>query len=300
MLSLRGDMEQIASLGEYSARTTPFENLTEFNLLLDQSFISPHLIQSSLQLVPFFHSLPPSLQLLKITSLCYVLDFSSLFDTLSQSACYPKLTSLELQFNFYESFQNSCQAIHRFLLTYNNNLQNLVIGVFAMGTEDGEHLGGWLATLATNEFQFSSLQKLDINPSGSETGLSAVLVLIKRTAPTLSSLRIGSRSLTFEQVKQVVDALTEDGAQFEATTTKLKSLVIKINQLSVPFLDLLARKLPRLEELMLTTDYIQVCCLISLAELFLLLIGFISRSPPTPTVRSQRLCSRPLAYVEVA
>lgn len=270
-------MDEIASLGEHSARTTPFENLTEFSLILDQSsFFNPQIVQSSLLLEPFFCSLPATLQRLKILSLCYALDFSSLFDALSKSACYPKLTSLQLHFNFCLSFRSSCQSVRHFLLTHNNNLQHLDLYFCTSGSMDGEHLGGWLTNLANNEFQFSSLKTLDIDPSTSQTSLSAVLALIKLTAPTLSELSIGSRTLTFEEVKQVVDALTEDGVQFQAMTTRitgefnLKSLTMQIAQLSVPFLDLLARKLPRLEELNLIASKIvgsdQVCfpsCFIS-------------------------------------
>ena len=245
-------MEHFASLDSYLVHnTTPFENLTKFSLKLDA--FRMRLTESSLPLVPFFRFLPPTLQHLNIVNLSFTLDLSVLFNFLSESACYLKLVSLELEFTFNPSFQYSCQSIRRFLLIHSNNLQLLKLHVT---TRDQEHLGAWLATLTNTEFQFSSLQTLEISPSTSQTGLSAVLVLIKRTAPTLSALWIDFRALTFEETEQVIDALTEGGATAEEDPRKLKTLGIEITQLSVPFLDLLARKLPQLEELFISAGIV--------------------------------------------
>jgi len=263
-------MDHFAALGECLAHTTPFETLTKFSLIMVELHF--HITESSLPLIPLFRFLPSTLQHLNILNLSSTLDFSSLFNSLSESACYPKLTFLELEFIFNPSFRYSCQSIHRFLLTHNNNLQLLDLNV---GPRDEEHLGAWLTNLAGTEFQFSSLQTLGMSFSTPQTGLSAVLPLIKRTAPTLSALSINFHALDFEEAEQVVDALTEGGGQFSMATRtieevpgKLKSLTIEINQLSVPFLDLLARNLPQLEELYLWTPEIVgsdqvLSCLIS-------------------------------------
>ena len=253
-LTLRGNVEHFAGLGDYLGHTAPFETLTKFSLILDS--LHWHKVECSLPLIPIFRSLAPTLQHLFILNLSFNLDLSSLFNFLSESTCYPKLTSFELEFTIDPSFQYSCQSILRFLLTHNNNLQLLDLQV---ATTDQKHLDTWLANLANAEFQFSSLQTLGVSPSMSQTGLSAVLALIKRTAPTLLALWIDSRTLTFEEVEQVVDALTEGEVQFSTTTRiprRLKSLSLRITQLSVPFLDLLARKLPQLEELELLTSKI--------------------------------------------
>jgi len=61
----------------------------------------------------------------------------------------------------------------------------------------------WLTNLVDTKFQFSSLQTLEIYPFVTQTGLSAVLTLIKRTAPTLSELWIHFRDLTCKEAKHL-------------------------------------------------------------------------------------------------
>jgi hypothetical protein len=136
-----------------------------------------------------------------------------------------------------------------------------------------EPLGTWLADLVNSVPQdsatkcssfFPNLKTLDIYPSTTSAGLSALLVIIKRTAPTLSSLTIRDRYLTREETHQVLDVLTEGQgearngvpAQIPPLPTTLKSLRMNITHLSVSFLDLLARKLPQLQNLWLSVSEI--------------------------------------------
>ncbi len=115
--------------------------------------------------------------------------------------------------------------------------------------DDEEPLGAWLADLVNDNVHLPSLQTLDIYPSNTQTGLSALLGLIKLTVPTLSSLIVSGRWLKPEMVNQVIDALTEA----EGQPKMLKSLNLNVTVLSVPFLELLARKLPLLEKLTLSS-----------------------------------------------
>jgi len=86
--------------------------------------------------------------------------------------------------------------------------------------------------------------------------------------------------LTCEEAKQVINALTEGATITEEEPRKLKSLRMNITRLSVPFLDLLACKLPQLKKLFLVVSEIvgsgQVCFLSYLSTLsHLHLIAFI-------------------------
>lgn len=127
-----------------------------------------------------------------------------------------------------------------------------------------EDVGAWLAELLNTIIRFPSLQTLLLYSSSSQIGQSALLTLVQRTASTLSSLTIPYRYLTNEEVYQLLDVLTEGGVQIVTATglitnsrqSKLKALNMNIFQLSVPFLDLLALKLPHLESLTLVVSEI--------------------------------------------
>ena len=64
---------------------------------------------------------------------------------------------------------------------------------------------------------------------------------------------------------RVIDALTE----CEGQPTMLKNLTLKLTELSVPFLELVARKLPHLKKLTLSQDQLvgsgQVCLSLNLS-----------------------------------
>jgi len=130
-----------------------------------------------------------------------------------------------------------------------------------------EDVGVWLAELLNTNIQFPSLQSLLLYSSSSQIGQSALLTLVQRTIPTLTSLTIPYRYLTTEEVNQLLDVLTGGGVfgqTMRAATglirnerrSKLKALNMNIFQLSVPFLELLALKLPQLESLKLVVSEI--------------------------------------------
>lgn len=352
-LRLSGHVDMFASLGEYSV--TPqsesensFGNLTEFNLeLINRQLthdfdisLSPVTINapnSILSLAHFVLSLSPSLQLLRIWNWSTTLDLSPFFSYLSQSlpdspslVPLPNLKSLFLILPFNTSLQSPSQPLHQFLLTHSHTLQHLQLRLkmsrVQLDPRMEEPLGTWLTNLVDNLAHesddepkksrfFPNLQSLDIYPSSTPAGISALLIMIKRTAPTLSSLTIRDRYLTLEEAKQVLDVLTE-GSQHElrvgfraqiqsqppptTTTTddtknamgepiKLKSLRMNITHLTVPFLDHLAHTLPQLKSLWLSASEIvgsgqvrnnQFLLLLSRAENVLLVLG-----SALPTIR---------------
>lgn len=273
-LTLAGDFHVIAALVEYCAHERPFKSLTELNFHL---YWSDTQTISSLSLAPFVLSLAPTLQALRIWSTGRIIDFSPFFNALSEPRSsspipFSNLKSVLLNFDFDVSLRSIPQSLHRFLLTHNNNLQNLEIDVHSF---DG--LDTWLAELVNNNSRFLSLQTLVINPSKTQKGRSAVLTLLKRAASTLSSLTILGPHLTLGNATEMILALTEGEVQIQAAVAattktekepkKLESLSLNVLCLTVPFLELLAQKLPELKELSLRvleitgSDKVRICFL---------------------------------------
>ena len=237
-LSLSGRAQMFTSLAPslagYSAHNTPFKSLTELDLVTtspmsEYAEFSSTQTDSSLSLAPFLRTLTSTLQVLSISNgeqlsqynpfKFFIFDaFSELFSQSDFPVTFRSLKSLQL--TFYLS--------------------------------SAEQLDTWFAALVNNNPQFPSLQTLSIEyPPTTPTGLSAMLTFIKRNAPTLSELGIHQCPLTHKEAEQVIDALTEDEVQLQATSRALKSLSMEITHLSVSFLDLLACKLPQLEKLSL-------------------------------------------------
>lgn len=269
-LFLKGRVEMFASIQDYCAHKSPFENLTKLTLELDavDDDEDPQL-ESSLPLEPFLRSLTLTLQSLMITNKSFTLDLSPLFNALSKHdspVLFPNLTSLSLSLHFDTSFRTSPQSLRHFLRTH-NHLQHLYLDMSLPSPfpEDEEPLGVWLVDLVNDNVHFPSLQTLDVYPSNTETGLSALLSLIKLTIPTLSSLIVSGRWLKPEMANQVIDALTE----CEGQPKMLRSLDLNITELSVSFLELVARKLPQLEKLSLSSFQVvgsgQVCFFLNLS-----------------------------------
>jgi len=150
--------------------------------------------------------------------------------------------SFSLHLHFNTSFRAFPQSLRHFL-RINNHLQHLQLDMTIPlpYPVDEEPLGAWLADLVNDNVHFPSLQTLNIYPSNTETGLSAFLNLIKLTVPTLTSLTVSGLWLNPGMATQVIDALTE----CEGQPKMLKSLTLKLTELSVPLLELVARKLPK-------------------------------------------------------
>ncbi len=240
-LILAGDVGLVDLLPQNYSYNRPFENLTTLRLKL--VMVNPNAqTNSSLMLTSFLRSVSPTLQLLHIDYISSLeLDLSAVFNDLSQSnsessIIIPNFKSLSLILNPATSLP-SLRSLRCFLFTYHDILHHLVLKLH-VGDFDGdpdEPLGQWLFDLADN-CQFSSLETLDIYPTKTQTGLSALLTLIKRTAPTLSSLTIYDRCLTPKEAHQVIDALSD---QVKALTKAscLRSLSMDITNLSVSTLD---------------------------------------------------------------
>ena len=261
-LSLTGHPDLFTSLVECP---NPFANLSALDINLsnrDNDDLPKSTVNTNtiLSLAHFILSLSPSLQHLRILSL---FDVSPLFTHLTQPLHgssslipLPNLKSIVLiPFNF--TFRSSPQSVHHFLLVHSINIQHLQLSMmmscWPLPWDMDKVLDKWLSdfvnadsTTKPSRF-FPNLQTLDIHPPATPAGLSATLVFIKRTAPTLSSLRIRSCNLSDEGATQVVHALTRS----KVKSSKLKSLQMDISDLRVPFIELLAVKLPQLQKLRL-------------------------------------------------
>ena len=254
-LSLTGRVEMFASIQEYFTHKTPFENLTKLSLELHPAIDKGS--STSLTLEPFLRSVAPTLQSLQITNCSFRLDLSPLFSAFSQHdspVLFPNLKSLSLYFHFHTSLRASRQSLRDFLLS-NNKLHHLHLDMALplFPQENEEPLGAWLTDLVNN-VPFPALQSLDIYLSNTQAGRSAIMTLIKRAAPTLSSLKISGHRWPRHVADQMVNTFTERKIQ------QLKSLSLNITELSVSFLDLLAHNLPQLEKLSLwTLQEVEVC-----------------------------------------
>ena len=244
-LSLMGHTEVFAFIQKYCTHKTPFENLTKLSLELHRAFDNDTQMES-LNLEFFLRSLAPTLQSLQIINRSFQLDLSPLFSAFSQHdspVFFPNLKSLSLH---HSSFLTPCQSLCHFLRN-NNHLQHLHLNMTPpFSYRKSDPWCEWLIELV-NDASFPSLQSLDIYPSNNQAGRSAVLTLIKRTALTLSSLKLFGHCMPRHIADQMVNALTE------LEVHQLKSLSLNVTGLSVSFLDLLARNLPQLEGLFLWT-----------------------------------------------
>jgi len=260
-LLVAGGVDMFSSIQQYCAHESPFDNLTK--LTLELCGVDGPQLEASLALEPFLQFLAPTLQSLKVTSMTFTLDLSPLFNALSKpgsAVLFSNLMSLSLYLPFNTSFRAFPQSLRHFLRT-NNHLQHLQLDMTIPlpYPVDEEPLGAWLAGLVNDDVYFPSLQTLDIYPSNTQTGLSAFLSFIKLTVPTLTSLTVSGLWLNPGMANQVINALTE----CEGQPKMLKSLTLKLIELSVPFLELVARKLPHLKKLTLSQDQLvgsgQVC-----------------------------------------
>jgi hypothetical protein len=249
-LKLRGHVGIFAELEKKPPCESSFESLVELSLHLidhqDVDGITQDTQNESLLLKPFFLSLGPTLQLLKIESLS-MLNLSPLFISLSQPvnpALFPNLKSFFLSIEAVEPY-----ALHHFLLPHYFNLQHIQLRIL-----NPEAMDAWLNEFITSESQLPSLQTLKIFLS-TNAGTSPILSLIKRTSPTLSSLvLVGQRFWSHEEATQIICALAR--ATPRTAPGDLRSLQISIAYLSVPILDLLAGQLPQLEKLVLCIDQV--------------------------------------------
>ena len=260
-LTLTGPLEMFDWLWEYSAHGAPFPNLNKLSLdhyghtsKKKRKREQKQKLESSLCLEHFLRSVAPTLQYLRIHTGD---DLSPLFNVLLQhlsgsDSIFPNLKFLILRLHSNRLLPSSPQAVHRFFLTHNSlHLLHLELLKTARLTDT------WLADLVNNNgYQLPSLQTLNacINPTDTQMALSPLLSLIKKAAPTLTSLTVSSHYLRDEEAQSVLDAVTEGKIQAKTTTEeprKLKSLSIYLRYLSVSFLDLLATKFPELERLSL-------------------------------------------------
>jgi len=206
-LSLTGHTEMFASIQKYCTHKTPFENLTKLSLELHLAFDNDKHMESSLNLESFLRCLAPTLKSLKIINRSFRLDLSPLFSAFSQHdspVLFPNLKSLSLHLH---SFLTTPQSLCHFLRN-NNHLQHLHLDMSpSFCYRENEPLGAWLIGLVNN-VTFPSLQSLDIYPSNNQAGRSAVVTLIKRTAPTLSLLKVSGHCLPRHIADQMVNAFT--------------------------------------------------------------------------------------------
>ena len=244
-----------ASQVEYSAHT--FENLTDLGLSLKHPDLLEGTIQFPLRL------LAPTLQILRIADWSGAFDLFALFNTPDSSVPFPNLKSLILDFADPTTDLlpiPSLQSFYGFILAHSCRLEHLHMDLTtSFYPVHVQCVGEWLDELVNTNIQFPSLQTLLLFPSPSQIGLFSFLTLIQRTVPTLSSLTIPPRYWSSEEVDQLLDVLTEVQVHgIKERQSKLKTLRIHVRHLSVPLLDLLARKLPQLESLTLIILEMQV------------------------------------------
>ena len=202
-----------------------------------------------------------TLQSLCIYNWSNTIDLAPLFDSL---IFLPSLNSIFLSGHVDTPLPSSLKSLHRFIHAHKTNLVHLSLA-FPASTSDETRLGSWLVKFVEEDYHFPALQALMIYPFNLQICLSAVLTLIKRNAPTLSTLIIPNHYLTLEEAKQVFDALTESSEELQVqvmippkkslSPSKLKILRLNTKHLSVSLLELLARKFPKLENLLWMYTY---------------------------------------------
>jgi len=198
---------------------------------------------------PFIKSLAPTLEVLRIWTWASV-DFSRFYDVLATSN-FPALKSVYIRMAFNDMLRQP-ESLQAFLSGCGCTLEKLELRLnnsrgMQLGQSNEEPLGKWLEDFVGKEsdtlehpLSFPKLQALDFYPSTAESGTTALLSIIHRSADTLLELTIRDRYFYPDQARTLINA---------AAKCKLRYFRMNVMHLDIELLDLVMEKLPDLEKI---------------------------------------------------
>jgi hypothetical protein len=195
---------------------------------------------------PFINKLSPTLRLLSITSWSHQ-DLSSFFNRLG---AFPSLRQMALRLPFNKSFQLDTSGLTRLLHDHSEKLQRVVLRLNPSGAMidplSENSLVVWMTQTTSDELIMSNLQTLEIYPTLLPGGFDSLILYLRRSADTLSSLVVRDRYLLYHEVDAIVTVFSH-----RPPDTGLTALRLNVWTLSSRLIDLLATKLPSLTRLTL-------------------------------------------------
>jgi len=207
--------------------------------------------------VPFINSLSSTLRSLTILSSAFQ-DHTAFFHSLGH---FPKLLSFALYIAFNPPLISDPSGLTRFLNDHAETLQHVILqphisSRFPPSSESESdsasahrHFSRWMVASSSNEVLFTNLQSLAISPATlfHWTDLNMIMIYVRRSQDTLTSLILGDGFLTYDEVDYLVSTFTHRPAN-----AGLKTLHLSTHSLNPQLFDLLSRKLPGLDVLHLT------------------------------------------------
>lgn len=245
-----------------------FNGLEELKLQFDydSSSAQDHLMQKSLDVLrdcvaPFINHFRSSLAGLSISSQSAV-DLSTFFHSLQD---FPHLQTLHIRAFFDSAHFYDPSGLHRILVTHADTLLRVELRPNAPRDLQWTVIA---KQLVSNKRAFKDLQSLTITPFDGATKL-ACLQCLRRSAYTLTTLRLVDYYLTYDDVVQVVGVFA--GRPFDQS---LQRLHIETARPSRQLFDLFANQLPGLFSLHIIFEDIPITANVCV---------FHAKSNPIPT-----------------
>ena len=196
--------------------------------------------------LPFVNGLGSQLRHLQVSS-WGTLDLSSFFIALRPFAV---LQHFSIRAAFNKAFRTDPSGLTRFLQVNSATLQHVGLRLnptrWAIEPTSEQLLSEWMSEGIAHKAMLANLQVLQIYPTLLPAGLDALAVYLRRSSDTLTTLAVRDRYLQYDEVDVVVGAFGHRSAE-----NGLKSLRLNVRTLTVELIDLLAERLPGLEELAL-------------------------------------------------
>jgi hypothetical protein len=192
--------------------------------------------------VPFVNGLGAQLRCLTVSSWTTV-DLSSFFMSLGPFAA---LRRFKIRTAFDKAFKKDPSGLTRFLHDNSSTLQHVELRLnptFAFESFSEQSLSRWLSGCVADTLILANLRILQIYPTLLLAGFDALVEFLRRSSDTLTTLVVRDRYLLSEEVDVVVGVFSAENG--------LKSLRLNVRTLTAELVDLLAEKLPGLEELTL-------------------------------------------------
>ncbi|KAG5652719.1 hypothetical protein H0H81_003970 [Sphagnurus paluster] len=198
---------------------------------------------------PFLQQISPRLKNLNLMSSALG-DHSILFHTLGHMS---SLTTLSLNIGFYPPLLQDISGLTKFLNWNSRNLKHVklqpleIFRVPSLSTPAHDHFVHWMSDNAANKDFLSNLQTFVVLPSTeipASSKFNAAILYIPRSQDTLTNLIIGESCLSFSELNTLVSALSH-----RPPDRGLKILHVQLFSLNPQVFDLLAAKLPGLDDL---------------------------------------------------
>ena len=257
---MRSTLRHLYLSAHPAALTSPVESATlkyleVFSLHMSRADATDN---NSVVIVPFLNSVSATLKALQIRNCGTGVSLAPLFVALSANpGRFRRLKTISLA-----DGELDISAFHGFLVPYLRNLEQVELDISDQGLMEA-----WLDRVVNGQTTFPSLRAFKICQPTTPSGLYLLTNLIERISSTLSRLQL-QRPLPNEAFPQLIGALA---------LSNIQMLAVETHTLTIPFLYLLAGKIPRLETLKLRVAQVVPSDQVSIAPLFFSQLKYVCR-----------------------